>query len=126
MQQIAAIPRKPTKSNEIYKIIKLWTNHLHGLYSPLPEGTTAAFFRLFFPEEDSGRKYGLQEAKLGQLIADTLGVSTEPHGRGRPLLDWRAEDAIGCLGAEVKKIMQETSDVSIKAQLSHLCYSNSG
>ncbi|KAK7679443.1 hypothetical protein QCA50_017497 [Cerrena zonata] len=120
LQQIATVPRKPLKSsthsadnNKISKIVDVWTKNLHDLYSPLPMGTASAFFRLFFPEEDSGRRYGLQEIKLGEIIAETLGVSTEPQGRGWPLLDWRAESAIGCLGAEVKNIMEETSDITV-------------
>jgi len=42
-------------------ILHRWIAKLHNRYAPLQPNTTLTFFRLLFPEEDVGRKYGLQE-----------------------------------------------------------------
>ena len=91
-----------------------WTKDLRRNYDPLPKGTTLALFRLFFPAEDNCRRYGVQESKLGKYIAETLGVSTALGGRAASLLDWKDDDVSICLGTEVKKIMEETSNVSLQ------------
>ncbi|KAH9935976.1 uncharacterized protein BXZ73DRAFT_89463 [Epithele typhae] len=92
-----------------YKIFNGWVRNLRKNHSPLPPHTTAIIFRFLFPEDNVQRKYGLQEAGLAQYLAKILGVSCQGHGRGQRLKNWKAEDAIGCLGDEVSKISSDTA-----------------
>ncbi|OCH96368.1 hypothetical protein OBBRIDRAFT_830240 [Obba rivulosa] len=92
----------------VVQTFKRWVAELQRRHTPIPPGTTAAVFRMLFPQEDVRRKYGMQETRLAQYIAKILGVSTAPHARGARLANWTAEDAKGCLGAEVKYIMEGT------------------
>ncbi|KAI0742007.1 hypothetical protein C8Q80DRAFT_1260737 [Daedaleopsis nitida] len=91
-----------------HNTFKRWVDALRKRYSPLPLGTTALVFRLLFPDEDVQRKYGLQETRLAQYLVKILGVSSDTHGRGERLKKWQGEDAMGCLGEEVKLVMSET------------------
>ena len=92
-----------------YKTFKLWITALRDRYSPLPQDTTAIIFRLLFPEENVQRKYGLQETRLAQHIFKILGISSASEGRGERLKNWKGEDAMGCLGDEVKTIMSDAT-----------------
>lgn len=91
------------------KTLNNWVKTVQGQHSQLPGGTVATFFRLFFPEEDVSRKYGLQETRLAGYLSDIYGVSTAKGCRGAYLRAWNADNAVGCLGAEVKKLLESTS-----------------
>ncbi|KAI0080151.1 hypothetical protein K474DRAFT_1704941 [Panus rudis PR-1116 ss-1] len=84
--------------------LKRWITALHKHYSPLPPGFTLIFFRFFFPEEDVSRRYGMQETKLAQQLANVLSISTSSDARGHALRKWTGEDTLGCLGNEVETI----------------------
>lgn len=72
-------------------------------YSPLPRGTTASVLRLLFPEDDTQRKFGLQEALLAQYFGQCLDSSTVFTGGAKYLKLWGQESASGCLGEELLK-----------------------
>lgn len=72
-------------------------------YSPLPRGTTASVLRLLFPEDDTQRKFGLQEALLAQYFGQCLDSSTVFTGGAKHLKLWGQESASGCLGEELLK-----------------------
>lgn len=93
------------------KTLRKWVNALRERYSPLLPGTTAVFFRLFFPEEDVARKYGLQETRLARYISDVYAIPTSPHSRGAALLHWNENDATGCFGKEVGLLLEPTCTV---------------
>jgi len=80
-------------------ILNRWLDALRKHYSPLPPGTTAIFFRLFFPEEDTKRKYGIQEKQLAGYLSEILGVSR------KKLESWDSQDATGCLGNELECLL---------------------
>jgi DNA ligase 4 len=65
-------------------------------------------FKLLFPEDDVARKYDVKETHLARYLCDILGVS---EGRGARLRSWSVPQAAGCLGGEVKKVMEEASAV---------------
>ena len=92
-----------------YKTFKRWVAALRERYSPLPPETTAVVFRFLFPEENIQRKYGLQEPRLAQHLVKILGVSSDTSGRGERLKNWKEEDALGCLGDEVKTVISDAS-----------------
>ncbi|KAI0642398.1 hypothetical protein C8Q79DRAFT_251688 [Trametes meyenii] len=92
-----------------YKTFNRWLIALRERYSPLPAGTTAAVLLLLFPEEDVRRKYGMQEARLGQHILKIIGASSLCEGRGENLRRWNHEGAPGCLGNEVEQLMASSS-----------------
>ncbi|EKM49924.1 uncharacterized protein PHACADRAFT_178551 [Phanerochaete carnosa HHB-10118-sp] len=102
--------QKKNQESFCVKTLRNWTKALHERYSPLPDGTAATFFRLFFPEEDVSRKYGMQETRLAGYIADIFGVSTNRDSRGASLRKWGGSDATGCLGREVQSLMEGTND----------------
>jgi len=83
----------------------LWVSELRTRFTPLPANTSIIVFRLLFPDQDSRRKYDLKETKLARNIADCLGVSLD--GRGESLRLWNSEYHSGCLGEEVKRLMDE-------------------
>ena len=72
-------------------------------YSPLPRGTTASVLRLLFPEDDTQRKFGLQETLLAQYLGQCLDSSTVFTGGAKQLKLWGQESASGCLGEELLK-----------------------
>lgn len=115
LESISTIPRRLGSSSKTggpsraVQFLNKWVAALRD--EPLPPGTMTTFLRLLFPEADSGRRYGLQEATLARCLANVLSVSTAPGGRGRNLLDWKAEENFGCLGNEVRSIMESTSDL---------------
>lgn len=55
------------------------------------------------------RRYGLQETRLAGYLAGIYGVSTAEGCRGAALRAWSADRAVGCLGAEVKRLLEGTS-----------------
>ncbi|EIW58323.1 uncharacterized protein TRAVEDRAFT_124375 [Trametes versicolor FP-101664 SS1] len=98
-----------------YKTFKRWLGALRERYAPLPAGMTTIVFRLLFPEEDVRRKYGLQEIRMAQYLTKILGVSTAAGGRGERLRKWKGEDALGCLGNEVERVMDGRSIASVSS-----------
>lgn len=105
-------PKDPHRKSSVVQTFQNWVSELHRRYDPLPPGTTAIVFRLLFPEEDAKRKYDMQEARLANAISKALCVSHTPHGRGQRLSTWKAENAVGCLGHEVRKVLEE-GEVSV-------------
>lgn len=87
-----------------------WITELHSRFSPLPPDTTAVFFRLFFPEEDVQRKYGIQEKKLSDYLRDIL----SPGVRGTTC-EWdrvlQAQPDATCFGEKVVKAFKVMSMV---------------
>ena len=59
--------------------------------------------RLLFPEDDTQRKFGLQEALLAQYLGQCLDSSTVFTGGAKQLRAWSQESASGCLGGELVK-----------------------
>jgi len=53
----------------------------------------------------------MQETRLAHGLAKCFGLTME--GRGESLRRWNGEATLGCLGAEVKKVLDEASSVSI-------------
>lgn len=94
------------------QILEKWVEKLREEHSPLPSTLVATFFRLFFPEEDVSRKYGLQETRLAGYIADILNVSTAQDTRGWSLRSWNTDGTAGCLGTEVENLLASTSQAS--------------
>ncbi|KIJ62038.1 hypothetical protein HYDPIDRAFT_42295 [Hydnomerulius pinastri MD-312] len=93
-------------------VLSRWIETLRGKYSPLPRGTTASVFRLLFPEDDTQRKYDLQETRLAQSLAQCLDSSTVFARDAARLKDWCKERASGCLGEELLKYsVPETEDI---------------
>lgn len=99
----------------VLRTLENWVAELHRRYSPLPPGTSVAFFRLLFPEQDISRKYGLQETKLAKYLSEIL----SPHFGVKLLQDWQKADSLGCLGAQVLKVAEETSVVSQSSALTY-------
>ncbi|KAI0675996.1 hypothetical protein C8Q78DRAFT_1135769 [Trametes maxima] len=95
-----------------YKTFHRWLTALRERYPPLRPGTTATILLLLFPEEDVRRKYGMQEARLGQHILKILGASSPCNGRSEKVRRWNREGAPGCLGNEVEELMARSSTVS--------------
>ncbi|KAG7443683.1 uncharacterized protein BT62DRAFT_325260 [Guyanagaster necrorhizus] len=84
---------------------RLWVNAFRKRYPNPAKGTTAIVFRLLFPDEDVRRKYDMQEKQLAQALRDALATSN-PR-----LLKWDQDGASGCLGAEVRQVMDQTSTI---------------
>ncbi|KAK0501203.1 hypothetical protein EDD18DRAFT_1347295 [Armillaria luteobubalina] len=84
---------------------RLWVDAFRKRYPNPPKGTTATIFRLLFPEEDVRRKYDMQEKRLAQALRDALATS-DPR-----LFKWDQDGASGCLGAEVRHVMEKTSTI---------------
>ncbi|KAG1831225.1 DNA ligase/mRNA capping enzyme [Suillus variegatus] len=82
-------------------ILAKWVENLQNNYSPLPRDTTTHVLRLLFPEEDSHRKYDLQEARLSQLLPDCLDTSAFPPISTARLKQWSKQQNSGCLGQEI-------------------------
>ncbi len=86
---------------------RLWVDAFRKRYPNPAKGTTAIIFRLLFPEEDVRRKYDMQEKRLAQALGDALATS-DPR-----LFKWDQDGASGCLGAEVRHVMEKTSTVRL-------------
>lgn len=96
--------------NSALAILVRWITKLQQSFSPLPPGTAAIVFRLLFPDEDPGRKYDMQETRLAQELVKIFGISK--NGRGESLQKWKGETTLGCLGDEVKKVLDQSIPVS--------------
>jgi DNA ligase-4 len=103
-------------SQPTLRILNKWISELRRRYSPLPHGTTAAVVTLLFPEDDTRRKYDMQETRLAQELAKCFGLTM--GGRGESLRRWDGEATLGCLGTEVMKVLDEASSVSITKAVS--------
>ena len=73
----------------------------------------ATFFRLFFPEEDESRKYGLQEARLASALMDVFALDNDCNGSGAILNGWDGDNAVGCLGTQLRRVLEKGSPVSV-------------
>lgn len=89
-----------------YDIFEQWVKDLRRNYAPLPAGTTAIIFRVLFPHEDARRKYDIQEKRMTKLLADCFSVKEDAF------LVWDSEEGLGCLGLELKEVMDKTHSVS--------------
>ncbi|KAG8220912.1 DNA ligase/mRNA capping enzyme [Butyriboletus roseoflavus] len=113
LREIASIParstlsraqKSSTSSNHSPRAVaNRWIEALRRNYSPLPRGTTASVLRLLFPEDDTPRKYGLQETLLARYLGQCLDSSTVFTGGAKHLKVWSQESASGCLGEELLK-----------------------
>jgi len=89
-----------------FRIFRKWVEELHKRFSPLPPNTTCTCFQLLFPEEDVHRKYNIQETRMAQLLADCFGIDNKAFE------NWSQEEATGCLGQELKVVLQRSCSVS--------------
>jgi DNA ligase-4 len=127
LREISQVPPHSTRNSSTHShptlcILNRWISELRRRYSPLPHGTTAAVFLLLFPEDDTRRKYDMQETRLAQELAKCFGLTMA--GRGESLRRWDGETTLGCLGTEVMKVLNEASSVSIASVVSifrHRC-----
>ena len=95
-----SFPKNETQTSyAALDILNRWLDALRKHYSSLPPGTTAIFFRLLFPEEDTKRKYEIQEKRLAGYLSGILGVSR------KKLESWDSEGATGCLGNELQRLL---------------------
>lgn len=53
----------------------------------------------------------MKESRLAQHLATALGVSNDTNGRGARLQNWSTDNASGCLGKEVFKVMKASATV---------------
>lgn len=113
--------RPPSGSSGAVNTLQNWQAELHRRYAPLLPGTTAIIFRLLFPDHDADRKYGMQEARLAQYLAEIIGVSTSPGGRGNALVNWNGENAVGCLGNEVQDVLEKSTSVTAYIHRIYAC-----
>ena len=79
---------------------------LRRRFEPLPPNTTSVCFRLLFPEEDVSRKYDIQETRMTRLLADCFGIDIKTFEK------WSLEEATGCLGQELRIVLERTCSVS--------------
>ncbi|KIM90611.1 hypothetical protein PILCRDRAFT_1874 [Piloderma croceum F 1598] len=109
LREISQVPPHSTRnsSHPTLCILNRWISELQSRYSPLPRGATAAVFLLLFPEEDTRRKYDMQETRLAQELAKCFGLTM--GGRGESLRRWDGEATLGCLGTEVMRVLDEAS-----------------
>ncbi|KAJ7245174.1 hypothetical protein B0H12DRAFT_1211485 [Mycena haematopus] len=98
---------EPSASYPALLILNNWVKTLRSKFAPLPPNTTAIVFRLLFPEEDTRRKYDMQETRLASALADCFGTSAIP------LRQWAADGSSGCLGEELLKVLNKTSSYAI-------------
>ncbi|KAF8216343.1 hypothetical protein K438DRAFT_1703159 [Mycena galopus ATCC 62051] len=98
-----------TKRDKYPALVTLsnWIKTLRTKFAPLPSNTTAIVFRLLFPEEDTRRKYDMQETRLASALADCFGTSATP------LCQWAADGSSGCLGEEVLKVLNKSSSYAV-------------
>lgn len=105
-QKATATRRRSTGPNyPSLDILNRWIAHLHKLFYPLPLGTTAIVFRMLFPEEDTRRKYDMQETRLAQYLAECFGVD------GKRFQGWFSESSSGCLGNELRLTLERICPV---------------
>ena len=70
--------------------------------------------RLLFPEDDTQRKFGLQETLLAQHLGQCLDSSTVFTGGAKQLKAWNHEPASSCLGEELLKYAVPGTEVPSK------------
>ncbi|KAF8845163.1 DNA ligase/mRNA capping enzyme [Paxillus ammoniavirescens] len=113
LHEIASIPARTTtsrlhrtitsSSHSPRAVVDRWIKALREHYSPLPRGITASVLRLLFPEDDTERKYDLQETRLAQHLGQCLDSSIVFTSDAKKLQSWCKDSASGCLGAELLK-----------------------
>lgn len=107
LREISNLPARSassrTNNHSARAVAVRWVAALRKDYSPLPRGTTATVLRLLFPEEDTPRKYDLQEARLASYLGGCLDSSTVFTRDTRKLKSWSKESFSGCLGEELLK-----------------------
>ena len=114
LNAIAKVAPKPVSHNRhgepnqrpARDVFKKWLTHFRSEHPNPPKGTTAIIFKLLFPECDTQRKYNMQEKKLGQVIADALGLHDHEFE------NWHLGGYSGTLGLEVWKAMRKSATVS--------------
>ncbi|TFY72020.1 hypothetical protein EVG20_g1000 [Dentipellis fragilis] len=92
----------------VLHIFEDWIVQLQQLYPSISPGTGSAIFRLLFPEEDIQRKYQLQEKLLGRTLCTVFDKSKESI-YAHTLKNWNAEHTLGCLGDEVRRVLECTT-----------------
>lgn len=109
-REIASIVPRPAKNGNTrdknndslpVQTFKRWVNALHQKFGTPRPGTTAAIFRLLFPEEDGQRKYDMKEPKLIDELAKCYGVDP------RRFTQWSGVS--GCLGDEVRAYLEQAN-----------------
>ncbi|KAL0953402.1 hypothetical protein HGRIS_004641 [Hohenbuehelia grisea] len=83
-----------------------WITELRRRFGVPPPGTTAAVFRLLFPEDDVHRKYGMQEHRLLRSLADCLGLDVSSLAKWATPAGDATTSPSGCLGIEVRKLLE--------------------
>ncbi|KZV64398.1 hypothetical protein PENSPDRAFT_656587 [Peniophora sp. CONT] len=104
----------------VRKRFRKWIEDIRKRYSPLPLGTFAAILHLLFPEADVDRKYSMQEKRLGEQLAQALGVSTQKGHFGDALKSWNQFDTRGCLGVVVQGLFQRRAHEAPEEHISSL------
>lgn len=105
----------PSKSNDYpaLRVFSRWVAYLRATFEhQVIEDSSIAIFQLLFPDMDVNRRYDMQEARLAQHLAQAIGISGNPGGRGSCLSRWSADGSSGCLGVEVSKILAAAAGVS--------------
>jgi DNA ligase-4 len=109
-------PRRASKhagsavhDTRVRDVFARWVAELRRRFLPLPPGTTAIVFRWLFPEQDLRRKYAMQEKRLASQLADALALPQQATTR---LMGWHKDARVGCLGGELKQILEERGQVS--------------
>lgn len=109
------------KGSRSLDLVHQWFNELRQHYKVIPPHTCMVFFRLFFPEEDIGRRYNLKETRLARALAtDVFGLASNSQGIGEAcrLMQWseysdaRDNAKQGCLGVEVERTVASRYSVS--------------
>lgn len=102
------------------KCFRKWIVEIRKQYSPLSPGTFSAIMHLLFPEVDVDRRYSMQEKRLGEQLAQALGISTQKGHCGEELKKWNEFDTRGCLGNVVQGLFQRRAhEVSTLYMRSH-------
>lgn len=122
----AAIQRSKTQSTEIFT---KYIDHLrnHGLYSA---DNGVIMLLLLFPEEDSRRKFGMQETRMCTLLTKILTEMGFGERNASSLSQWAGlatgtnAGRAGCLGEEVRRIMQTYPIVGNSLTRKMLIYSD--
>ncbi|VDB87531.1 unnamed protein product [Peniophora sp. CBMAI 1063] len=109
-----------TQTPRARKVFGTWLKEIRAKYSPLPPGTTAAILRLLFPEVDVDRKYSMQEKRLGEQLAQALGISTQKGHCGSVLRSWNEWDTRGCLGHVVQGLFESRANENPEEHVSSL------
>ncbi|KAG8908637.1 hypothetical protein FRB99_004925 [Tulasnella sp. 403] len=91
------------RSRKASEVFERW---VHSLEHPLPQRSGVILFRLLFPQEDTRRKYDLQETRLGKLLATVLAVPDRTC-----LTSWASNGSttarVGCMGDEVRRVLNK-------------------